>query len=184
VEIAKATGAPVIVPTGELRSWFEAKGVPAAQLIAANPGSFYVQDGIRIQVLHSIHSSGARSPGEPLYYGGIAGSYMITFENGYTVYFSGSSAATMDMQWWGELYQPDLVIQHMAGNREPRDAAMAVKFLGLNNPNLKTVFPHHHRIQAQPGTARPADLRAAMQQMDLRQEFVEPVPLRPYNVSR
>jgi L-ascorbate metabolism protein UlaG (beta-lactamase superfamily) len=184
VEIAKATGAPVIVPTGELRSWVEEKGVPAGQLVQANPGSFHVQDGIRIQVLHSIHSSGARSPGEPLYYGGVAGSYMITFENGYTVYFSGSSAATMDMQWWGEMYKPDMVIQHMSGNREPRDAAMAVKFLGQNNPNLKVVFPHHHRLQAQPGTARPADLRAAMQQMDLRQEFVEPDPLRPYNVSR
>jgi L-ascorbate metabolism protein UlaG (beta-lactamase superfamily) len=184
VEIANATGARVIAPTGELRSWLQERGVPAAQLIAANPGSFYVQDGIRIQTLHAIHSPGARSPGEPLYYGGIAGSFMITFENGYTVYFSGSSAATMDMQWWGELYEPDMVIQHMSGNRDPRDAAMAVKFLSTNNPNLKTVFPHHHRVAPQPGTARPADLRAAMQQMGLAYEFVEPMPLQPYTLTK
>jgi L-ascorbate metabolism protein UlaG (beta-lactamase superfamily) len=184
VEIAQATGAQVIAPTAELRNWLLDKGVPGGQLIAANPGSFHVQDGIRVQILHSIHSSGAPNPGGPVYYGGIAGSYMITFENGYTVYFSGSSAATMDMQWWGELYKPDLVIQHMSNNREPRDAAMAVKFLAMNNPNLKTVFPHHHRIQAVPGSTRPADLRAAMQQIDLRMEFVEPAPLRPYSVSK
>ena len=184
IEIAIATGANVITPTGELRSWFEEKGVPASQLVAANPGSFHVQDGIRVQTLHSIHSSGARTAGQPLYYGGIAGSFMITFENGYTVYFSGSSAATMDMQWWGELYKPDMVIQHMSGNREPRDAAMAVKFLTTNNPNLKTVFPHHHRIAPQPGTARPADLRAAMQQMGLNVEFIEPNALQPYTLTR
>jgi L-ascorbate metabolism protein UlaG (beta-lactamase superfamily) len=184
VEIAIATGAPLMVPTGELRSWMQDRGVPSSQLIATNPGSFHVQDGIRIQTLHAIHSSGARAPGEPLYYGGIAGSFMITFENGYTVYFSGSSAATMDMQWWGELYKPDIVIQHMSGNREPRDAAMAVKFLSTNNPNLKTIFPHHHRVANQPGTARPADLRAAMQQMGLNLEFVEPTPLQPYTLTK
>ena len=61
----------------------------------------------------------------------------------------------MDMQWWGEMYKPDMVIQHYVRHREPRDAAMAVKFLGQSNPDLKTVFPHHHRIQAQPGPRAP-----------------------------
>jgi L-ascorbate metabolism protein UlaG (beta-lactamase superfamily) len=184
VELAIATGASVIAPTSELRTWIQDKGVPVSQLVATNPGSFHVQDGIRIQTLHAIHSSGARTPGEPLYYGGIAGSYMVIFENGYTVYFSGSSAATMDMQWWGELYQPDMVIQHISVNREPRDAAMAVKFLSTNNPNLKVVFPHHHRIQPQPGAVSPADLRAAMQRMGLNFQFIEPVPLQPYTLTK
>ena len=185
VEIAIGTGARVLAPTGELRSWIGDKGVPQSQLVATNPGSFYEEDGIRIQTLHAIHSSGARTPGEPLYYGGIAGSFMITFENGYTVYFSGSSAATMDMQWWGELYKPDMVIQHVSGNREVRDAGMALKFLATNNPNLKTVFPHHHRIQPQPGGGvRPADLRAEIARIGLNIEFIEPAPLQPYVLSK
>ena len=40
---------------------------------------------------------------------------MITFENGYTIYFSGSSAATADMAIWAEAYKPDAVILHMDG---------------------------------------------------------------------
>lgn len=179
-ELAKGTGAMLVTPTGELRSWMETKGVPQSQLGQANPGSFFKHDGITLQVVHSIHSSGARTPGEPLYYGGIAGAYMITFENGYTVYFSGSSAATMDMQMWADLYKPDMAIVHISANHEPRDAAMIAKFMTNNNPNLKTVFPHHHRLQPQPGGVRPSDLRAAMDQMGLRLQFIDPDPLRPY----
>jgi L-ascorbate metabolism protein UlaG (beta-lactamase superfamily) len=184
VELAKGTGAMLITPSGELRSWMETKGVPQSQLGQVNPGSFFKQDGITLQVVHAIHSSGARTPGEPLYYGGVAGSYMITFENGYTVYFSGSSAATMDMQMWADLYKPDMAIVHISGNHEPRDAAMIAKFMTNNNPNLKTVFPHHHRLQPQPGGVRPSDLRAAMEQMGLRLQFIEPDPLRPYVLTK
>jgi L-ascorbate metabolism protein UlaG (beta-lactamase superfamily) len=184
VELALGTGATVVTPGGELRSWVQDKGVPVSQLAVVNPGSFYRLDGIEIQVLHAIHSSGARTPGEPLYYGGLAGSYMITFENGYTVYFSGSSAATTDMSMWAELYKPDMAIVHISGNHEPRDAAMIAKFMTNNNPNLKTIFPHHHRLQPQPGGVRPTDLRDAMERMGLRLQFVEPVPLQPYTLTK
>jgi L-ascorbate metabolism protein UlaG (beta-lactamase superfamily) len=184
-ELAKGTGAMLIAPTGELRSWFQDfKGVPVSQLGQVNPGSFFKQDGITIQVLHSIHSSGARSPGEPLYYGGIAGSFMVIFENGYTVWFSGSSAATMDQQMWASMYKPDMAILHIAANREPRDAAMMAKFMTNDNPNLKTVFPHHHRLQPQPGGVRPSDLKSAIDALGLRLEFIDPDPLRPYNLSK
>jgi L-ascorbate metabolism protein UlaG (beta-lactamase superfamily) len=185
IEIATATGATVVTPSGELRSWVQDRGVPVSQLAAANPGSFVRSDGITIQVLHAIHSTGARTGNEPPWYGGLAGSYMVIFENGYTVYFSGSSAATMDMQMWSELYKPDMAILHQSGNREPRDAAMMAKFMTYDNPNLKVVFPHHHRIQRQsPGDARPADLRTAMEQLGLRVEFIEPQPLRPYQLTK
>jgi L-ascorbate metabolism protein UlaG (beta-lactamase superfamily) len=184
-EIAIGTGATLVTPGGELRSWMQDKGVPVSQLAVVNPGSFYKQDGITIQVLKSVHSSGARTPGEPLYYGGIAGSYMITFENGYSVYFSGSSAATLDMGMWADMYKPDMAIVHQSGNHEPRDAAMIVKLMRTNNPNLKTVFPHHHRIQPQAGNeARPSDLRNAIQQLGINVEFIEPTALRPYVLTR
>ena len=149
------------------------------------PGAVHRFDGITVRVLNAVHGGGITVPDAPVIYSGPAVSYMITFENGYTIYFSGSSAATMDMQWWGELYKPDLVLQHMAGNREPRDAAMAIKFLGMNNPNLKTVFPHHHRRDPQPGGLfRPSDLRTAIQEAGVNVNFIDPNPLQPYALTK
>ena len=49
-----------------------------------------------------------------------AAGFVVTFENGYTVYFTGSSAATQDMALWAEAYKPDAMIFLMAPNSEPR----------------------------------------------------------------
>src|SRR3954469_10492820 len=110
---------------------------------------------------------------------------MITFENGYTVYFSGSSAATQDMAMWADMYKPDAAIVHQDILHEPRDAAMVVKFMTNNNPNLKTVFPHHHRIQPQPGALfRPSDLRDEIQKQGINVQFIEPTPAQPYTLTK
>jgi len=62
---------------------------------------------------------------------------------------------------------------------------MTVKFMTTGNPNLRTVLPHHHRIQRQPGQQfTPADLRAAIQQLGVNVTFIEPEPLRPYTLTR
>ena len=42
---------------------------------------------------------------------------------------------------------------------------MSAKLMGTNNPNLKTIFPHHHRVQAPAGQASLADFQAAMAQV-------------------
>ena len=55
----------------------------------------------------------------------------IEFENGLTVYFSGSTALTMDMQLWGSMYQPDVAILVLSGNRDVKDIAQMARFLTL-----------------------------------------------------
>src|SRR5207237_1380943 len=72
--------------------------------------------------------------------------YVITFENGWTVYFSGSSAATAEQGLWASMYRPNLAILHMGGDHEPIDFAEQVKLLKTDNPNLTPVVPHHNRI--------------------------------------
>jgi hypothetical protein len=109
---------------------------------------------------------------------------MITFENGYTLYFSGSSAATLDMGMWSEMYKPDAVIAHQSLAHDPLDSAMVVKLMTTGNPNLKTVIPHHHRVQPQAGAYNVADLRAAIQQYGVNVEFIDPQPLRPYTLRK
>jgi L-ascorbate metabolism protein UlaG (beta-lactamase superfamily) len=185
VELAKATGATVVTPDFAMGGWLAGMGVPRGQLTFTNPGDVYRSEGITVHVLGSIHGSTPPSPSEEVYYPGVAASFMITFENGFTVYFSGSSAATSDMALWGDWYKPDAAIIHISAAHEPRDAAMVAKFMSTNNPNLKTVFPHHHRLQPQPGGLfRPADLRNAIQELGVNVNFIEPNPLQPYTLIK
>ena len=185
VELAKGTGARVVTPDFFMGAWLAEMGVPRAQLTFTSPGDVYRSEGITVHVLGSIHGSNPPSPSETVYYGGAAGSFMITFENGYTLYFSGSSAATMDMMAWADLYKPDAAIVHQGAAHEPRDAALVVKYMTNNNPNLKTVFPHHHRLQPQPGGLfRPADLRTAIQEAGVNINFIDPNPGQPYTLTK
>jgi L-ascorbate metabolism protein UlaG (beta-lactamase superfamily) len=186
VPIAKATGARVVTNL-DFSTWLiGVAGLPQGLLLSGGAGSTVRFEGITIQVLNSVHGSGyTPAPGEPRVYGGTAQSYMITFENGYTIYFSGSSAATMDMGMWGDWYKPDAAILHQDATHNPRDAAMVGKLMTTNNPNLKTVFPHHHRLQPQPGGLyRPSDLRNALQEAGVNVNFIEPNPLQPYTLTK
>jgi L-ascorbate metabolism protein UlaG (beta-lactamase superfamily) len=185
IEIAQATGATVVTPDFAMGTWFAEMGIPRPQLTFTNPGDVARRDGITVHVLGSVHGSTPPRPSQSVYYPGVAASFMITFENGFTLYFSGSSAATMDMMAWADLYKPHAAIVHQSAAHEPRDAALVVKYMTHNNPNLKTVFPHHHRLQPRPGDLfRPADLRAEIQRLGINVEFIEPQPGQPYMLTR
>lgn len=142
-------------------------GVPEAQVMRRNPGGRFAWEGITIRVVGAVHGSGGRDPSgdyKPVY-GGVAAGFVVTFENGYTVYFSGSSAATQDMALWAEAYKPDAMIFLMASNSEPLDSAMAVKLVAGKSPNLKMLLPHHHRVTPPPGALTLAGMRKALDSM-------------------
>lgn len=186
VAIAKKTGARTVSPF-ELGTWFISKGVPEAQVLRRNPGSRLVWEGITIRVVGSVHGSGSGRPVDtdvaPIY-GGAAAGFMITFENGWTVYFPGSSAATQDMALWGAAYKPDAMIFLMHPTAEPRDIGMAVKLVMTDNPNLKTLLPHHHRVTAPPGAATVADVRAVLDSMNIRIPITNQARKQVYEFSK
>jgi len=171
IAIAKATGARIVTGGFELGAWFVGRGVPEAQVIRRNPGGRYAWEGITIRVVNSVHGSGSGSdtvsPRAP-FYGGAAAGFMITFENGYTVYFTGSSAATQDMALWGEAYKPDAMIFLMGAASEPQDSAMAIRLVAGKSPNLRTLIPHHQRVSPPPGATNVADMRSALDSMGIR----------------
>lgn len=178
-DIAKKTGARIVTPW-ELATWFvRSRGVPEAQVVRRNPGSRYVWEGITIRVLNSVHGSGSGlatdSERAPIY-GGAAASFMITFENGWTVYFQASSAATHDMGHWAAMYKPDAMIFHMSTSMEPRDIALAVKLTTTENPNLKALIPHHHRLTPPPGATTIAEVRAALDAVGITIPITNPQP--------
>lgn len=180
VEIANKTGAKVVT------TWEMARGrlkgeIPDKQFIRTQPGSVVNVDGIQIRVVGAIHGSGVSAKGYA--YGGPALGFFVTFENGYTLYFSGSTDITMDMQLWGSLFKPDAAIIYYSGSLDPSVVAHMIRLLSTDNPNLKTVIPHHHRLKPPPGKA-PAVLAKAMDALGLRAKLLNPRPGKVYTLSK
>ena len=186
VAIAKATGAKIVTPAFEMGNLLIAWGVPEAQVMRRNPGARFAWDGITIRVVGAVHGSGGRDPSgdyKPIY-GGVAGGFVVTFENGYTVYFTGSSAATQDMALWAELYKPDALIFLMHPGGEPLDAASSIKLVAGKSPNLKTLIPHHHRVSPPPGATSAADMRKVLDAMGVKLPITMLAPKQSIELSK
>ena len=184
-EIAQKTGARIFAPF-ELGTHFMARGIPTAQVIRSNPGQRMVMDGITIRMVNSVHGSGlalqdgALSQG----YSGPAAGFYITFENGWTVYFTGSSAATQDQALWGANYKPDAMIFHMNAATDPLDVATAIRLTSTDNPNLTTLIPHHHRIQVPAGGTTVSDVQGALGTLGISTQITEPVRSQLYTFTK
>jgi L-ascorbate metabolism protein UlaG (beta-lactamase superfamily) len=176
VAIANLTGASVLAPGG-LNRWLIEQGIPREQVPKPvfSPGDRYTGvQGITVRLVESEHGSELGAPSATIPYGGVAGGYFITFENGWTAYFAGSSAATAEQGLWASMYKPNLAILHMGADHEPLDFAEQVKLLKTDNPNLKTVFPAHNRVNPAAGTTTVADVQAAMDGMGVGMQVTQP----------
>ncbi len=178
MEIAKKTGARVVT-TWEIANGPMKGKIPDKQFIRTQPGSVVKVDGITIRVVGAIHGSGVSEKGYA--YGGPALGFFITFENGYTLYFSGSTDITMDMQLWASLFKPDGAIIYYG--LDPVVVAHMVRLLSADNPNLKTVIPHHHRLKPPAGKS-PQDLDKAMKALGLKTELLNPQPGQVFTLSK
>ncbi|MGI9149084.1 MAG: MBL fold metallo-hydrolase [Chloroflexota bacterium] len=176
VEIANQTGATVLAPGG-VNGWLVEQGIPRAQVPKNffQPGDRYTGlEGITVRSVESVHGSELSPPTAAVPYGGVAAGYFITFENGWTAYFSGSSAATAEQGMWASMYKPNLAIVHMGGDTEPLDFAEQIKMLKTDNPNLRTIFPHHNRVSPPAGQTTVAEVQAAMDRMALNLQVTQP----------
>jgi hypothetical protein len=75
--------------------------------------------------------------------GGPAASFFVTFENGFTVFFTSHAALSGDLPLYASIYQPDMAILGLAG--DPREFAQVGRLLNTNNPKLRTIIPSHLR---------------------------------------
>lgn len=102
VRVARASGATV-VGMFELCQWLARRGVD--HVSPMNKGGAQTLGGIRIAMTQALHSGGYVDDHGITYLGEPAG-YVITFENGYPVYFAGDTAVFSDMALIGEIYHP------------------------------------------------------------------------------
>jgi L-ascorbate metabolism protein UlaG (beta-lactamase superfamily) len=139
---------------------------------------------VTLHMVGSVHGSGLPDPTPRAPYGGPAAGLFATFDNGWTVYFSGSTEATADQALWGQMYKPDVAILHMGADHEPMDIAMMVKLLQTENPNLKMVIPHHNRVTPPAGQTTVAEVQAAIDAMGLNVPVMQPNLSQVYSFTK
>ena len=187
-EIAKQSGATIVTPA-ELGGYFQQVGVPGTQIFGSAAGGQGTIAGVKYQIVQTHHGTGYALPNNPIrQYGGINAGYILTFENGLRVYFASSSPLTIEFQLFGARYQPHVALLPIGGRFQmhPDDAAYAAKLLMTDNPNLKTLVPQHHRLNApSPGGpgATPEAFEAEVKKLGMPLRVLNPKIGQTYRIS-
>lgn len=137
-EVAALSGATVITP-GPLGRWLIDKGLKKEQFKRAGIGDRFVMKGITFKIGPNAHNNTLANGTD----GGPAASFFITFENGFTVFFTSHSTLIGDLPLYAGLYQPNLAILGLAG--DPPEFAQVARLMTTNNPKLRTIIPSHMR---------------------------------------
>jgi L-ascorbate metabolism protein UlaG (beta-lactamase superfamily) len=129
---------PDIACIHEIAVHFGAKGIQ--KLHGMGKGGTQELHGLRVTLVHAVHSSTIMDEGRLVPAGEAAG-FVIEFENGTRVYHAGDTAAFSDMKLIGEIYHPTIAALPIGDlyTMSPLEASFAAKMLGV-----KTVIPIHH----------------------------------------
>lgn len=151
VAIARSSGAQTVAPY-EVAVWLGSKGLQ--NVTGMNPGGTLRALGLSITMVPALHSSSIEEDGKIIYLG-IATGYVVTLENGQTIYFAGDTGVFGDMRLIAEMYRPEIAFLPIGDlyTMGPEQAAKACELLGV-----KQVVPMHYgTFPALTGT--PAKLR-------------------------
>jgi len=151
VAIGRSSGAQIVAPY-EVSVWLQQKGLKS--VTGMNPGGTLKVLGLQVTMVPAMHSSSIEEDGKIIYLG-VATGYVITFEDGLTIYYSGDTSIFGDMRLIGEIYSPSIAFLPIGDlyTMGPEQAAKACDLLGV-----KQVVPMHYgTFPALTGT--PAKLR-------------------------
>jgi L-ascorbate metabolism protein UlaG (beta-lactamase superfamily) len=153
IPLAKKFGAKVVA-IYETCNWLGRKGVE--NCLAMNKGGSQQVGAVTVTMTHAVHSCGISEDDGSIVYGGEAAGYVLRFEDGRTIYFSGDTNVFSDMELIAELYKPDLAFLPIGDlyTMGPREAAKACQLL-----QAKIVIPMHFGTFP-PLTGTPAKLQS------------------------
>ena len=157
-----------VVSIHEASEWFGRQGVE--QSVGMGKGGTVNLAGVRVTMTHAIHSSSF--DGEDRSYAGEPAGYVVTFENGATIYFAGDTGPMLDMQLIGEMYRPEVAVLPIGDlyTMGPREAAYAMRML-----KSRWVVPcHYGTFPALTGT--PEAFRSELDRLGVQTEVVAPKP--------
>ena len=158
-----------VVAIHEAAMYFEKQGVES--VLGMNKGGTAALHGLKVTMTHATHSSSFDTP-EGRIYGGDPAGFVVTLENGATIYFAGDTGPMMDMQLIGDLYRPDVAVLPIGDlyTMGPREAAYAAKLL-----RARWIVPcHYGTFPALTGTADA--LRDELAKAGVTAEVVTPKP--------
>jgi L-ascorbate metabolism protein UlaG (beta-lactamase superfamily) len=118
----------------EIGNWLKTQGVAEDQTVWFNTGGTIVFNDVRITMTGAVHTSSITENGALRSLGFPIG-YVLRFANGFTIYNTGDTAATMDMQIVRDLYRPNLVILPI-GDMFTMGAEQAAYALNLLQPEF------------------------------------------------
>jgi L-ascorbate metabolism protein UlaG (beta-lactamase superfamily) len=128
---------PKVVCIYETGVWLESKGVQ--QVSAMNKGGSQQVGPVKVTMTHAVHSCGILDDGK-IIYGGEAAGYVLRFNDGRALYFSGDTNVFADMALIQELYKPELAMIPIGDffTMSPHEAAHACRLL-----KARRVIPMH-----------------------------------------
>jgi L-ascorbate metabolism protein UlaG (beta-lactamase superfamily) len=128
--IAKDSGCTVVCQF-DLVPYLQGLGLNGEKIVGFNKGGTITAAGVRATMTNAHHSSSLFENGRIIALGTEAG-YVLRFSNGFTLYHTGDTSVTMDMQIIRDLYQPELTILPIGDyfTMDPRQAAYALKLIG------------------------------------------------------
>ena len=129
---------PTVVGIYELASWLGSKG--AKNISPMNKGGTQVVAGVKVTMVHAVHSCGIQEEDGSFIYAGEACGYVLEFSNGLKLYHAGDTAVFSDMKIIHDLYHPDFALLPMGDHFTMgiREAEYACKLL-----KPRVVVPMH-----------------------------------------
>jgi len=130
VEIAKASGAPVIGASDHIRSLELDKGKD----MRGNPGGKFKVGDVTVHFVPAMHSS---TPG------GRPVGFVVQFADGRSLYHTGDTGIFGDMALIQEMFAPNIILLQAGGgpfNQDPQTALLAIK--KYFNPEV--IVPMHY----------------------------------------
>lgn len=137
LSLGRSSGARTVAPF-ELAVWLGTKGLQ--NVTGMNPGGTLHAFDLSITMVPAFHSSSIDDDGQT-FYTGVATGYIVRFEDGLTIYYSGDTSIFGDMRLIGEMYKPEIAFLPIGDcyTMGPEQAAKASELLGV-----KQIVPMHY----------------------------------------
>ncbi|MEL6523316.1 MAG: metal-dependent hydrolase, partial [Pseudomonadota bacterium] len=114
----------------------------AVETIGFGKGGTIALGEVKVTMVNAVHSSSVDFAGGPLSVAGSEAGFMIAGE-GHTIYVTGDTDIMADMDWMGDLHNPDIGLL-CAGGHYTMDMARAA-YAAKRYFNFKLVIPSHYR---------------------------------------
>jgi len=172
IPLLKDDSALKVVTQFDIGEWLKEQGVKEAQIVGMNTGGTTTIKNVRITMVPAVHTSSIAVGGTQRALGFPIG-YVLRFADGFTIYNTGDTAATMDMKIVHDLYKPDLVILPI-GDFYTMGAEQAAYALHLLKPKFAIGGHWHTWGEMPPGT--PEALEKELAKYDLPTHLIKLKP--------